>query len=119
MRLVIKLRPRSFSFLIFVGFRLKRQAVYANGGLLGEKRITIKDAKVGKKVKSREEVLKEMIWTLGKLGLIMGYFVLCDRTDFFMKENKYYSQLNFFVPLLYIFLVGVFFSEKSDQVTKL
>ncbi|XP_022671735.1 N-acetylneuraminate 9-O-acetyltransferase-like isoform X2 [Varroa jacobsoni] len=49
--------------------------------------------------------------SLSKLGLIMGYFLICDRTDFFLKENKYFTQLNFFLPICYVFALGLFFTE--------
>ncbi|UYV74292.1 CASD1, partial [Cordylochernes scorpioides] len=56
----------------------------------------------------------ELVASLAKLGLIMGYFFLCDRTNFFMKENKYYTHLNFFLPLAYVFVLGLFFTEESQ-----
>ncbi|XP_014250867.1 N-acetylneuraminate 9-O-acetyltransferase [Cimex lectularius] len=54
-----------------------------------------------------------LINALAKIGLIMAYFYLCDRTNFFMKENKYYSSVSFWLPLGYIFALGVFFTEDS------
>ncbi|OWA52722.1 CAS1 domain-containing protein 1 [Hypsibius exemplaris] len=102
--------------------RWRRQALYNNGSREfedHEKLLTVKDAKLGKRTKSRYDVICETSFALAKLGFIMGYFVLCDRTDFFKKENKYYSNVNFFVPLTYIFLVGMFFSERSDQTVLL
>lgn len=30
-----------------------------------------------------------------------------------MKENKYYSHLNFWVPIGYVFALGLFFNEES------
>ncbi|XP_041986683.1 N-acetylneuraminate 9-O-acetyltransferase [Aricia agestis] len=50
---------------------------------------------------------------LAKLGLIMAYFFLCDRTNFFMKENKYYSEWSFWLPVGYVFALGLFFTEDS------
>ncbi|XP_026327952.1 N-acetylneuraminate 9-O-acetyltransferase [Hyposmocoma kahamanoa] len=50
---------------------------------------------------------------LAKLGMIMAYFYLCDRTNFFMKENKYYSEWSFWLPVGYIFALGLFFTEDS------
>lgn len=57
----------------------------------------------------------ELINLLGRLGLIICYFFLCDRTIFFMKENKYYTHLNFFLPIAYVFAIGLFFTEESSQ----
>ncbi|CAB0017001.1 unnamed protein product [Nesidiocoris tenuis] len=54
-----------------------------------------------------------LIVTLAKLCLIMAYFYLCDRTNFFMKENKYYSSVSFWLPLAYVFALGLFFTEDS------
>lgn len=54
-----------------------------------------------------------LIVSLAKLGVIMGYFYLCDRTNFFMKENKYYSPISFWLPLGYVFALGIFFTEDS------
>ncbi|XP_045612302.2 N-acetylneuraminate (7)9-O-acetyltransferase [Procambarus clarkii] len=58
---------------------------------------------------------QDFLMALGKLGLIMGYFFLCDRTSLFMKENKYFSQLNFLLPLGYVFALGLFFTEDTSQ----
>lgn len=61
----------------------------------------------------------ELVVSLAKFGLIMSYFYLCDRTNFFMKENKYYTQPNFFFPLIYVFALGLFFTEKSSYTVVL
>ncbi|XP_047534646.1 N-acetylneuraminate 9-O-acetyltransferase isoform X1 [Vanessa atalanta] len=50
---------------------------------------------------------------LAKLGMIMAYFYLCDRTNFFMKENKYYSEWSFWLPVGYVFALGLFFTDES------
>ena len=38
------------------------------------------------------------------------------RTTFFMKENKYYTNVNFFLPFSYLMILGLFFTEKTKQV---
>lgn len=53
---------------------------------------------------------------LCRMGIIMGYFYLCDRADVFMKEHKFYTHSTFFIPLIYIFVLGVFYSENSKEV---
>ncbi|XP_075158940.1 N-acetylneuraminate (7)9-O-acetyltransferase [Haematobia irritans] len=53
------------------------------------------------------------IVALAMLGIIMTYFYLCDRTNFFMKENKYYSEFSFWIPVGYVFALGLFFTEDS------
>ncbi|XP_034831379.1 N-acetylneuraminate (7)9-O-acetyltransferase [Maniola hyperantus] len=50
---------------------------------------------------------------IAKLGMIMAYFYLCDRTNFFMKENKYYSEWSFWLPVGYVFALGLFFTDES------
>lgn len=50
---------------------------------------------------------------LATLALIMVYFLVCDRTNFFMKENKYYSEFSFWLPIGYICALGLFFTEDS------
>ncbi|XP_048848839.1 N-acetylneuraminate 9-O-acetyltransferase [Brienomyrus brachyistius] len=50
-----------------------------------------------------------------KMGLIMAYFYLCDRADLFMKEQKFYSHSAFFIPLIYIFVLGIFYSENCKE----
>uniref|UniRef100_A0A3Q0QV24 N-acetylneuraminate (7)9-O-acetyltransferase n=1 Tax=Amphilophus citrinellus TaxID=61819 RepID=A0A3Q0QV24_AMPCI len=52
---------------------------------------------------------------LCRMGIIMGYFYLCDRADMFMKEQKFYTHSTFFIPLIYIFVLGVFYSENSKE----
>ncbi|EEZ99845.2 N-acetylneuraminate 9-O-acetyltransferase [Tribolium castaneum] len=51
--------------------------------------------------------------SLAKMALIMSYFFLCDRTNFFMKENKYYSEFSFWLPIGYVTVLGLFFTEDS------
>lgn len=36
------------------------------------------------------------------------------RTNFFMKENKYYSEFSFWLPLGYILALGLFFTEERE-----
>ncbi|KAL4702687.1 hypothetical protein ACJJTC_018310 [Scirpophaga incertulas] len=50
---------------------------------------------------------------VAKLGLLLAYFYLCDRTNFFMKENKYYSEWSFWLPVGYVFALGLFFTDES------
>ncbi|CAL8294229.1 unnamed protein product [Merluccius merluccius] len=52
---------------------------------------------------------------LCRMGVIMAYFYLCDRADMFMKEQKFYTHATFFVPLVYVFVLGLFFSENSKE----
>ena len=39
------------------------------------------------------------------------------RTTFFMKENKYFSNMNFFLPFAYLMILGVFFNDKTKVVS--
>ena len=34
-----------------------------------------------------------VLWSLAKLSLILGYFYVCDRTNYLLKENKYFTQV--------------------------
>ncbi|XP_055021921.1 N-acetylneuraminate 9-O-acetyltransferase-like [Boleophthalmus pectinirostris] len=52
---------------------------------------------------------------LCRMGLIMVYFYLCDRADVFMKEQKSYSHSAFFVPLIIVFVLGLFCSESTKE----
>ncbi|XP_055013218.1 N-acetylneuraminate 9-O-acetyltransferase-like [Boleophthalmus pectinirostris] len=52
---------------------------------------------------------------LCRMGLIMVYFYLCDRADVFMKEQKCYSHSAFFIPLISVFVLGVFCSESTKE----
>ncbi|XP_067685782.1 N-acetylneuraminate 9-O-acetyltransferase-like isoform X1 [Haliotis asinina] len=61
----------------------------------------------------------DVMVSLAKLGVIMAYFYLCDRTNFFMKENKYYTHVNFFLPFAYVMILGFFFTEKTDKTAVL
>eukprot|EP00066_Takifugu_rubripes_P018521 XP_011607787.1 PREDICTED: CAS1 domain-containing protein 1 [Takifugu rubripes] len=61
---------------------------------------------------------KAAFQALCRMGVIMAYFYLCDRADVFMKEQKFYSHSTFFIPLIYILILGFFYSENSKE-TKL
>ncbi|TNN72151.1 CAS1 domain-containing protein 1 [Liparis tanakae] len=52
---------------------------------------------------------------LCKMGIIMSYFYLCDRADVFMKEQKFYTHSTFFIPLIYIFVLGLFYNENTKE----
>ncbi|KAK4872675.1 hypothetical protein RN001_014704 [Aquatica leii] len=55
-----------------------------------------------------------MLFTsLASMAIIMAYFFICDRTNFFMKENKYYSEFSFWLPIGYVCALGLFFTEDS------
>ncbi|XP_031826197.1 N-acetylneuraminate (7)9-O-acetyltransferase isoform X2 [Nomia melanderi] len=56
-----------------------------------------------------------LMTTLALLSIILAYFYLCDRTNFFMKENKYYSEFSFWLPLGYILALGLFFTEDRER----
>lgn len=49
-----------------------------------------------------------------KLFLIIVYFYLCDRANYFMKENQHFTLLTFLIPLIYVSVVGVFFNENLN-----
>ncbi|CAH1788983.1 unnamed protein product [Owenia fusiformis] len=55
--------------------------------------------------------------SIAKLGIIMAYIFICDRTNFFMKENKYYTHVNFFLPFSYFMILGFFFTDDTDQTS--
>ncbi|XP_072304517.1 N-acetylneuraminate (7)9-O-acetyltransferase-like [Eucyclogobius newberryi] len=52
---------------------------------------------------------------LCRMGLIMVYFYLCDRADVFMKEQKHYSHSAFFIPLINVFVLGLFCCESTKE----
>lgn len=58
---------------------------------------------------------KNLLFSLARLGVIMLYFFLCDRTNFFMKENKYFTRPNYFLPVAYVFALGLFFTDESTH----
>ncbi|XP_076864917.1 N-acetylneuraminate (7)9-O-acetyltransferase [Brachyhypopomus gauderio] len=62
--------------------------------------------------------LQDALQSVCKMGVIMLYFYLCDRADLFMKEQKFYTHSTFFIPLIYIFVLGIFYNENSKE-TKL
>ncbi|XP_048756375.2 N-acetylneuraminate 9-O-acetyltransferase-like isoform X1 [Ostrea edulis] len=69
--------------------------------------------------KTWTDTVYEIMVCLAKLGLIMAYTFLCDRTNFFMKENKSYTHVNFLLPFAYLMILGFFFTENTDQTTVL
>lgn len=63
--------------------------------------------------------LRVSLQAVVRMGVIMAYFYLCDRADVFMKEHKFYTHATFFIPLVYILVLGLFFSENSKEVQAL
>lgn len=78
-----------------------------------EDTVTVGNGTEGKK----PDWVWEIATSLSRLGLIMLYFFLCDRTTFFMKENKYYTHMNFFLPFSYLMILGLFFTENTKQTS--
>ncbi|XP_066263455.1 N-acetylneuraminate 9-O-acetyltransferase-like isoform X1 [Branchiostoma lanceolatum] len=70
-----------------------------------------------KKTKSSAEIARMTLVALAKFGVIMAYFYLCDRTPLFMRENKHYTHLQFFVPFVWVLLVGLFFHADTKQTS--
>lgn len=66
------------------------------------------------KLESSTKFYFKITFYLAKFGIIMIYFYLCDRTNFFMKENKYYTLSNFLLPIVYLFVHGFFFTDESN-----
>uniref|UniRef100_A0ACB8FVK8 N-acetylneuraminate 9-O-acetyltransferase n=1 Tax=Sphaerodactylus townsendi TaxID=933632 RepID=A0ACB8FVK8_9SAUR len=64
---------------------------------------------------SAVSTLETLLLCLSKLGLIMAYFYLCDRANLFMKENKFYTHSSFFIPIIYILVLGVFYTENTKE----
>lgn len=60
---------------------------------------------------------KEFLVLVSRLAVVMFYFVLCDRTNFFMKENKYFTWPNFYLPIAYVFALGLFFTDETNART--
>ena len=58
------------------------------------------------------------LFCLARLALIIAYFYTCDRTNFFMKENKYFTPINFWLPVLYVTVLGIFFNEESSYTVR-
>ncbi|XP_015524446.1 N-acetylneuraminate (7)9-O-acetyltransferase [Neodiprion pinetum] len=67
-----------------------------------------------KSEQNQEKNFYSLITSLALLSVILAYFYLCDRTNFFMKENKYYSEFSFWLPLGYILALGLFFTEERE-----
>ncbi|KAG8535916.1 hypothetical protein GDO81_027464, partial [Engystomops pustulosus] len=60
--------------------------------------------------------LEVALFSFSKLGLIMAYFYFCDRANLYMKENKFYTHSSFFIPIIYILVLGVFYNENTKEV---
>ncbi|BFZ21935.1 hypothetical protein BsWGS_24974 [Bradybaena similaris] len=100
---------------IFLGMTLYRRKVPRNGN---KARAAENGQRNGQSAHQKDynESFFEIMKSLSKLGLIMAYFYLCDRTNFFMKENKYYTPLNFFLPFAYVMILGFFFTENTEKM---
>nr|CAH8823634.1 unnamed protein product [Trichobilharzia regenti] len=57
----------------------------------------------------------ELTSALSKFGAIMVYFFICDRTILFMKANKGYTNMSFLLPIIYCFVLGLFFSGPTKR----
>lgn len=96
-----------FVVLHVLGYNRHRRPVHTDAESLEEKKPTAASAPLGPKAPFQ---------ALCRMGIIMLYFYLCDRADVFMKEQKFYTHSKFFIPLVYILVLGVFYSESSKEV---
>ncbi len=77
-----------------------------------------------KKFRVSEETPPPVLWNsslptmiyLSKLCLLMLFFYACDRGNVFMKENKWFTHLNLFLPAAYLAVLGIFFTEETKKV---
>lgn len=60
---------------------------------------------------------EQLFLCLAKLSMALVFMFLCDRTNFFMKENKYFNLANFILPIVYMFALGTFFTELQPDST--
>lgn len=60
---------------------------------------------------------EQLFICLAKLSMAIVFMFLCDRTNFFMKENKYFNLANFVLPIVYMFALGTFFNELQPETT--
>uniref|UniRef100_A0A3Q2FXB1 CAS1 domain containing 1 n=1 Tax=Cyprinodon variegatus TaxID=28743 RepID=A0A3Q2FXB1_CYPVA len=95
-----------FVVLHVLGYNRHRRPVHTDAESLEEKKPTAASAPLGPKAPFQ---------ALCRMGIIMLYFYLCDRADVFMKEQKFYTHSKFFIPLVYILVLGVFYSESSKE----
>ncbi|KAM7384087.1 hypothetical protein PAMA_011437 [Pampus argenteus] len=95
-----------FLFLHVLGNNRHRRPVPPDVESLEEKKPATAPVPLGQKAPFQ---------ALCRMGIIMAYFYLCDRADVFMKEQKFYTHSTFFIPLIYIFILGVFYSENSKE----
>ncbi|XP_048576358.1 N-acetylneuraminate 9-O-acetyltransferase [Nematostella vectensis] len=56
---------------------------------------------------------------MAKLGIIMLYFYLCDRTNLFFKEQKQYSNTAFFLSMLGFLVLGAYTWTPHDEISSL
>ncbi|MEQ2167451.1 N-acetylneuraminate 9-O-acetyltransferase [Goodea atripinnis] len=98
-----------FVVLHVLGYNHHRRPVPPDVESLEEKKPAAAAAPLG---------LKDSFQALCRMGVIMLYFYLCDRADVFMKEQKFYTHSTFFIPLIYILVLGVFYSENSKEVRR-
>lgn len=70
---------------------------------------------VNQQVTSSRELLPKiregLFSNVANLTIAILFMFICDRTNFFMKENKYFTFANFILPLVYMFALGTFFTE--------
>ncbi|KAL3314689.1 hypothetical protein Ciccas_006689 [Cichlidogyrus casuarinus] len=57
----------------------------------------------------------DFFFCIARLGLIMVYFFVSDRTIFFMKAGKFYSITSIVLPIVYFSVVGFFFTKRLCQ----
>ncbi|KAJ8267535.1 hypothetical protein COCON_G00127070 [Conger conger] len=108
---------QKLSALVFLASAAGFVALHALGYNRRHKSKPPSDMESGEEKKPATAVagLRSPLQAVCRMGLIMAYFYLCDRADVFMKERKFYTHSTFFIPLIYIFVLGIFYSENSKE----
>ena len=70
-----------------------KSSLLPNGKDLNSKIDSNSSSKMGSNLKLAKAIkeidnAEALLFALVKMGLILAYFYVCDRTNFFMKENK-------------------------------
>lgn len=92
------------------------QAPYLSSSYEGD-RVTLFEFE---QIKSKSIVTvarEELLINTAKLCMAILFMFICDRTNFFMKENKYFTLANFILPIIYMFALGIFFTEAQPDAT--
>ena len=77
-----------YSTLVFLSTNVYKSCVSTSGKNIQYRRLDREDSLAEKTADQEEPTFNVALWSIAKLGIVLAYFYIADRTNYLLKENK-------------------------------